>query len=786
MRNLLLASTMLAAGLLPGVAMAQQGNGLEEVTVTAQRTTQDFQKAGLAMDTVSADQLVEHGISTAAGLQSLVPSLTVQENGGPSNIYFVRGVGNFTVNGYSDPAIAFNYDDVYLGRPTSTAGMFYDLQRVEVLKGPQGTLYGRNATGGAINVLPNLPKLGEFSGNVTASYGNYNAATVEGAVNIPLGDKVALRASGNIVNRDGYLSDGTSDEVNQAGRLQLLADLTPDLTVRVAADYSHTGGKGPGSSYAGNFAFNPFAGGYTFVPSGLSHGTGLFSPASQAYRQTLYAGLPGRTLTPLQTGIYENNDYYGTEGHIEWRTSAGTLTVIPAWRHAKLDNIFAVPAFYGYSQEADDQTSLEARWSGERISIFDYLIGAYYFDKSVDGNYTFAQQALNAYQTFKADTTSYALFGRVTANITDDFRLIGGLRWTKDDKRFNGVANVLIDQCTVTVRGFPSCPTVPLLPLTDLPDQLPLPFVVPPPGQARPVGATGAILINAPTPVNTTLGKYYDTYHLGAEYDVAPRSLLYLSYDTGYRSGGFALSAGHETFQPEYIDAYTLGMKNRFFDNRLQLNIEAFLWKYRNLQVNHTGIDANGNQGQFTDNVGKSTNQGVEISAQALATENTLLTADVQYLDASYDSFVYNQPNIGLPPITGCPYSPNAGNPGLYDINCSGKPSYLSPKWTINLGVQQIFPIGDYQLVAEADTQYKSSRYVGFEYLSYEHVNANWQSNAQLILQDADARWSVAAYVRNIEDERTVQSAVFYNVGSTGTVVTSAPRTYGVRVNWKF
>lgn len=786
MRNLLLASTILAASLLPKLALAQQSNGLEEVVVTAQRTSQDFQKAGLAMDAVSADQLVEHGISTAAGLQSLVPSLTVQENGGPSTIFFMRGVGNFTVNGYSDPAIAFNYDDVYLGRPTSTAGMFYDLQRVEVLKGPQGTLYGRNATGGAINVLPKIPELGVFSGYVTAGYGNYNAVDVQSAVNIPLGDKLALRAAGNIVHHDGYLSDGSSDEDSQAGRVQILAAMTPDLTVRIAADYSHTGGKGPGSSYAGNFAFNPSTGGYTFIPSKLGRETGLLSPASQAYRQTLYAGLPGRALTPLETGIYEDNDYYGTEGHIAWRNSLGTLTVIPAWRHAKLDNVFAVPAFYGYSQEDDDQTSFEARFAGNRISIFDYLLGAYYFHETVDGNYTFAQQALNAYQTFGSDTTSYALFGRVTANITDNFRLIGGLRWTDDQKRFDGVANVLIDQCTVTVGGFPSCPTVPLLPLTDSPDQLPAPFIVPPPGQARPVGATGAILINAPTPVNTSLGKYYDTYHLGAEYDVAPHSLLYISYDTGYRSGGFALSAGHETFQPEYIDAYTVGMKNRFFNNRLQLNVEAFVWKYRNLQVNHTGIDANGNQGQFTDNVGKSTNQGVEVSAKALATENTLLTADIQYLDASYDSFVYNQPSTGLPPVTGCPHTIDPANPGLYDINCSGKPSYLSPKWTINLGAQQIFPLGNYQLIAEADTQYKSSRYVGFEYLSYEHVDPSWTSNAQLILQGSQDRWSVAAYVRNIENKRVVQSAVFYNIASTGTVVTSAPRTYGVRVNWKF
>ncbi|MHA6719984.1 TonB-dependent receptor [Sphingomonas sp. RS6] len=761
-----------------------QQQGLQEIIVTAQRKSENLQRAGIPVAVVTGDQLVSRGLTSANELGGSVPSLSAQPQGGANTVFFLRGVGNFTVNGYSDPAVAFNYDGVYLGRATSTSGIFYDLERVEVLKGPQGTLYGRNATAGAINVLPTRPKLGENSGFVTASYGNYNAFNVQGAVNIAMGEHGAMRVSGNLVSRDGYQTDGTNDEKTQALRVQFMSELTPDLTVRLGGDFAHSGGKGPGSTYAGRIVYNGTAN--QFVPSGLSENSGLFSPEAQAYRQTLFSGLSGRTLDPLDVEPYLDNNYYGANAEITLNTGAGTLTVIPAWRYSKLDNRFAVPAFYGNVAETDEQKSLEVRFAGKPIGMFDYIVGAYYFDESVDATYLFSQQALNAYQSFTSNTKSYAGFGRLTANFTDRLRLIGGLRYTKDDKDFDGRADVFLVRCTTVVQGRPSCPDAPLLPSTgryqDLPTSI---FPSVPDNQARPIGTTGALLIHAVTPVNTTISNDRFTYHLGAEFDVGPRSLLYANYETGFRSGGFALAAGYETFEPEYIDAYTIGMKNRFFDNRLQLNLEAFLWKYRNQQVNHTGVDQNGNQGQITENVGKSTNKGVEVDAQFLATPNTLLSVNVQYLDAKYDDFVYREPIGATPPVTGCPYRASAVA-GMYDIDCSGRTAYQSPKWTMNLGAQQTVPLGDYKLVVSGDTQYRSSRVVGFEYMPNQLVGATWVSNAQISFGAFDDRWSIAAFVRNIEDERYQASAQIYNAGSAALAVYSPPRTYGVRATSKF
>jgi iron complex outermembrane receptor protein len=773
------------AGETAAVDSAAPAEGLADIVVTAQRRSENLQKAAIPVDVVTGDTLVNSGLTVSGQLGQIVPSLAVQNNGGANMTFFLRGVGNFTVNGYSDPAIAFNYDGVYLGRPTSASGIFYDLERIEVLKGPQGTLYGRNATGGAVNVIPARPKPGETSGFAAVSYGNYDAVNVQGAMNLPLGDDGAIRVAGNVVSRDGYLSDGMSDEKTQALRVQLMGRLTPDLTVRVGADYAHNGGKGVGATYAESFFFNPAAGRFVVIPSGLPKSAGLYDPRSVAYRRTLFAGLPGRTLGALDPDVYQDNSFYGANAEIEWRTGAGTLTIIPAARFSSLNNKFPTPGFIGFIQEDDSQYSLEARFAGNRIGIFDYILGAYYFDERVKGNYTFQQDALSALQEFTSDTKSSAAFGRVTAHVTDALRLVGGLRYTKDKKRFNGFADVVTVVCTVRVNGIPSCPQAPVIPTTDTLAELPFP-VPALNGPPVPIIGTGAIIVRANTPVNERQSPGKFTYRAAVEYDLAPSSLLYASFETGYRSGGFALSFGKEQFEPEYLDAWTIGSKNRLFDNRLQLNLEAFYWKYKNQQVNHTGIDLRGNQGQFTENVGRSTNKGVEVEAQLLATETTLLSAQVQYLDAKYKNFVYTVPLGNAPPFVGCPVTVSATNPAVREVNCSGKQAYNSPKWTANLGVQQTVPLGNFKLVGQVDTQYKSRRVVGFEYADYQIVGSTWTTNAQLSFGPESDKWSLTAFVRNIENNRIVTAAPLFNIGGVGTIVTSPPRTYGVRANVRF
>ena len=752
--------------------------GLRDVIVTAQRQSESSQRAAVPLSVVEGGALRAAGITQVDRLNALAPALSIAPTNTGSAV-FVRGVGNFTLAPSSDPAIAFNYDGVYVGRPTATTGVFYDLDRVEILKGPQGILYGRNATGGAINVLPAQPRMGELSGYASVAYGNYNTLTAEGAVNLPFGENGAARVSLARSSHDGYLSDGTSDEDTWAGRLQLKAALTPSLTVRVAGDYAHNGGEGVGIDYSG-----VFINGTTFVPSGIPVGTGSNSPIGQAYRQgTVFASL-GNRLPPLPTP-FQNNSFYGVNAQIEWNTGAGTLTVIPAWRNAQLDYLTAAGGILYHNMEKDNQYSLEARFAGTRVGPLDYQIGAYYYDEYLNVRTQVSTGNLGYFDKPQYSNKSLAGFGRLTLHVDERLRLVGGLRYTRDKKLFSidRIGSILV--CTVFVAGQRSCPNAPTVPLFTDTSQLGYPY---PTGAPAPIirnGAfTGAISIATATKiVNRPLRSGKLTYRGAVEFDLAERSLLYASVESGYRAGGFSVATGYETYRPETITAYTIGTKNRFFDNKLQLNLEGFIWKYKDQQVLRTGVDLSNSIAQFTQNIGSSTIKGFEVDGKLLVTPTTLVGADVQYLDAQQKDFTYLAP-AGTPPTTGCPVTVGTG-PAPYLVNCSGFPSYNSPKWTLNLSGQQTVNVGDYKLVLTADTQYRSSRYVGFQYVAQQLVKPTWTTNAQVQFGPQDERWSISGFIRNIENDRYT---IYSQAGSVNFLVigTAAPRTYGARLAAKF
>ena len=755
-------------------------SGLGDIIVTAQRRAENSQHAAIPIDVVSAQGLLKNGVVAPESLGTLVPSLAATPGGGGRVNFFLRGVGNFTANPTFDSSVAFNYDNVYIGRPGSTGGLFYDLERVEVLKGPQGTLYGRNATGGAINVLPVHPKAGDLSGYLTGSYGNYNAYGIEGALNLPLGPDGAARVSGNVIKHDGYLSDGTSDDDTKALRVQMLGKLTSNLTVRLSGDYASVRGAGTGTTYVDSYFYNPASGQYVVKPSGLGPSTGIYDPAAQAFRDTLHAGPAGRNLSPISPYPYVHNDFYGTNAEITLTTGAGTLTVIPAWRYDRQNNISDTFGFTAGVWQKDEQYSAEARFSGNRIGIFDYTLGALYYDEHNVGHYAVGQQALINFQNIDQKLTSYATFARLTAHLSDTLRLVGGVRYTHDHKTLVGNSDDLTIVCVA-----PACPAAPLFPQATYPSGLGLP--VPPSGGVVPLIGTGAIIARSPAEaVNDGFNTGKVTYRGAVEYDIAARSLLYASVETGFRSGGLQPVSGYEIYKPETITAYTIGSKNRFFDNRLQLNIEAFFWKYRNQQLASITLDAEGNQGFFIKNIGRTTNYGVEAEARLLATPSTILNAQVQYLYTKYDSFHYTVPTGNAPPFTTCASSVDAANPSVRDVDCSGKPAYNAPRWTVNLGVDQTFHLRDYKIVASVDSQYRSSRWVGFEFAPGQFVGPTWQTNAQLSFGPASDAWSIAGYVRNIENNRFAVNANEFAIGNAIVATTNPPRTYGVRGSVKF
>lgn len=774
------------------------GPGLAEIVVTAQRRAESSQKAAVAIAVVDSATLTQAQVTSPAQLTNLVPALQVSRGGGGTNVsIFLRGVGTLTANSYTDSAVAFNYDGVYVGRPNATTGYFYDVARLEVLKGPQGTLYGRNATGGAINVIPVTPRLGETEGFVTASLGNYDAVNLQGAVNIATSEHSALRVAGTYVNRDGYQTDGTSDEESRGIRGQFLIEPSEALSIRLSGDYFEREGLGASSTLIAQVPINPFTNSYAIIPTGLPVNSGANGPGAAAVLSSTFNGISGRTLLPLARRSSLDGQFWGVGTEIGLKTGIGTFTLVAAHRAHDTDDVTNGAGFLVVDKQKFRQDSLELRLNGS-VGPIDYILGGFYYDDRMDADYAPINQAINNYQSFIQSTKSLAGFGRLTYNVTDRLRLVGGLRYTRDRKTLAGASNTMIALCRAP-NG--QCPDAPLIPFTESPDQaiaalglLPVApgvFISP-----TPAAANTLYLLNTRT-VDSRLTNRKLTWRGAVEFDAGPSNLLYASVETGFRSGGFSFSLARPSYDPETITAYTVGSKNRFLGNRVQLNVEGFYWKYRDQQLAHAGNEADGTPSFFTENVGGATVKGVEVEGQFAMSRNTLLTGSVQYLDAKNDDFKFDIPAtlnpvlstptapVYFPLVTGCATSgPTAGQ---WNVDCSGLSATRAPKWTLSFGVQQTIPLSSgARFMVNANTRYQSSNFTGFDQIITDIQGGYWTSNADLTFMSSNDKFSISAFVNNIENYRAkIYSQYFAATGLVGASYAD-PRTYGVRMTTRF
>lgn len=828
MRLILLTTSALVSVAVAAPAFAQEaGNdqsGITDIVVTAQRKEESLQKAAVAIDAVSQAQLANQGVTDPRNITKLVPSLTISNGGGQNSSLFLRGVGNRTNNSYNDPAIAISYDGVYVARPAALTGAaFYDLERVEVLKGPQGILYGRNATGGALNILPAKPKLGDRFGGFSVDVGSYDAFNANGYVNLPVGDTVAVRLAGTRQIQNGINRDGTDDRDVWSVRGQLLFKPSDNISVKIGGDYTKVGGKGPGNHYLGNYTPGP--NGYTFTASPFDLYEGMNTAAANAYRNTLL-GAPGfGFLQSMNAQPFIDMEYWGVNGELNATTGIGKLTVITAYRADKGSVAFNGPGFNtAVNIVNDNQTSVEARLAG-RVGPLDYIVGGFFLNDNSFASNEFNQEFVLPIQRYNHNTKSWAGFGQLTYNVTDRFRLLGGLRHTQDTKKMDGIINNFITFCG-------GLPPANLTPPASFPNGCAAPNALPRYPNFLSTGdtinwlvANGWISATATDQANPqvfpllngrgTILKTYSpvvatrkfnrwTWKASAEFDVSPQNLLYATYETGYRAGGMQLAEGHPTYEPEYLDSFTVGSKNRFFDNKVQLNLEGFWWKYRDQQITYFTVDSSGTLINSNENAGRVDIKGVDADLIVKPTRNTTLSAKVQYLDSNYkDLHLYTaapRDNIGCP-FTLMTYGSNprypasttnpagtqvlAGGAPVKDFNCSGHQGVFAPKWTVNLGAEQVVPVGNLELVGRVDTAWRDAQWGGFEFLAFERIPAYWTTDASLTLRAAKGGWSLSAYVLNIEDKRRY---LFPQQSPIGMAVTtlSAPRTWGVRFGADF
>lgn len=728
------------------VSESPQGN-LEEIVVTAQRREESTQRAAIAIAALSPQKIA--GVTDVTGLSKLVPAVQFSASQSADPLVYIRGVGSLAGNSLTEPAVTFGYDGVPVARTYHTAGLLFDLARVEVLKGPQGTLYGRNATGGAVNLILRRPQLGELGFDVGVEVGNYNRFSVDGAVNLPLGDAVALRLSGQRVKRDGYYSDGAGDQDTISGRAQVLFQpVGSNLSFNLGVDYSRQRGIGPGGVSLAGETINAAAGSIMAPGFPASERVGAGDPRlAPIYATNLMFYDPAKRRN--------DNHNWGVTGNLEWATDIGTLTVIPAYREAKLD-YYALGGFGIDDKEKDQQTSVEIRFASNKDSRFSWIVGGYYMKEVNEA--AFLADAANPppsfgpaspfsftnLNTWRLETETKAIFADGTFNVTDNLRVFGGIRYTIENKSADGVH------------------------LSD--------------GPVAPVNPSNPIFLN------DSLTFKAATWRAGAQWDIADRSMVYASVSRGFHSGGFFFTHDDPIYKPEFLTAYTLGTKNELMDRRLRVNIEAFYWRYVDQQISHITFDSVGSVVFATQNVGAVDIKGLEFEGEFLATPNTLLTANVQYLDSKYDEFTFVQAFI--PPNTGCPSSPGP----IYVVNCAGRRPPLAPKWTMNLGVQQTIPLSSgASFVVNLRTHYQSDTQTTVEDVPVGLQPAYWLSDASITYNSPNKALSVTAFIDNITDE-TILATTFANPFS-GAIPGSpplyfgqlqAPRTYGLRLRANF
>ncbi len=737
-------------------ALAQQASasdeqGLEDIVVTAQRREETLQKAAIPVSAIAGDTLTRQSITQATDITRLVPALQIAPAASFTQIY-LRGVGTFGANAFAEQGVAFNLDGVYLSRPAAPAALFYDLERMEVLKGPQGTLYGRNATGGAVNLITAKPKLGAFSGFATAEYGNYDAIKGSAALNIPVGDKAAFRLSGQYVKRDGFYSDGYDDEDTQAIRGQFRLDTGNGFNMNIMLDYGKVGGQGSGG---------------TIMP--LLAGKRRLGPSDPAVVAAYVARAPG---APVPQAIarndgYQDNKYYGAVATLNADLGFAKLTVIPAWRKTDLDFLSYASSFLIDVTENSDQMSLEARLSNQSDKL-KWVLGSYYFSEDTSARQFFDQASNGTRINSELQTRSFAVFGEATYSLTDRFRITGGARYTKDNKQQVTEAHTL--------------PFVGFVPPA-------FPNFVP-------------IILDLRTDAASDVNFKKTTWKAGVEFDAGPRSLLYATVATGFKSGILYSALGQNFSAPERLTAYTLGSKNRFFDNTLQVNVEAFYWDYKDQQISHLApvqVAMTPGGAIFgpvfkTENAGAATIYGFETELLWQPSRSDLLSVNLQYLHTKYDDLRYQAYSVtGAVPVIGCAVTPTAllgasAAARIYNVDCSGKPVVNAPKWAINAGYDHTFDLGGGgKIIAGVDTRIESSRFLSIDFLPLGKQGSYMMSIARLTYETESGNLAVTAFINNLENELVFSNSL-QSPAKAGVIYNQLrpPRTYGVRATVRF
>ena len=813
MRILVLAQAGLYAFLLIGSSVSAQV--LEEITVTAQKREQSLSDIGLTVNAFDGDTIRELGVSTVEDLTLHTPGFIYNEAGGLGvPVFTIRGVGFDDYSVQSNSTVGVYVDEVALPYPVMTRGQMFDVQRVEVLKGPQGDLYGRNTTGGAVNFVSNKPTE-EFEAGVTLEYGRYNSLGLDAHIGGSLSDTVRGRIALTSTNSsDGWFESHTrSDELGEVDTLGVRAlldfDVSDSANVLINVHYNSDESENAGQARSG--LLGPTID--QFVGVGLTQESGWLALPLAA------SAFPGNTGIPVADGLApaapedpdtgdwnagfrpaNDNELFGTSVTINWDFEAATLTSISAYdKFERLDSFdwdgTALSLFEQVSDTEITSFSQELRLTSTGDGAVSWIAGLYYSDDEIDDIYHASVGEASGSsglfadvdQTTLQNTTTTAVFGHVEYEFSDAWRLTLGGRFTNEERDvsacsrdadgglaflfsgldlidfdFGGTGDDFFLSSTALVTG--DCVTV---------DPNRGSVVVDGNGAGTLVifGGESDLFTNEIDTDNFS-GK------VGLDYMPNDDLLLYASVGTGFKSGGYngALASSFlqlEPYREEELTTVELGFKATLADGSMQLNAAAFYYDYQDKQIISVTNDPVFGPLAALVNVPESEILGAEIEGSWLPTDALSINFGLAFLDTEvneYQGFHPLQPGVGL-------------------VDFKGAELGSAPQLTANLRAAYEWSLAnDHYVRLGGDLSYRDDYHAGLQFVNPTDVRFDVESytliNARLAYGAQDAKWEVAAWVRNLADEYYYHSASFSNDAITRGV--GQGRNYGVAFSYNW
>lgn len=760
------------------------------IVVTANRREASLQDTPLSISAFGEDELKNRSITSIEQVGAIAPGVQISTYQGDTSI-FIRGIGTPTIIAGTDSSTATYVDGVYISRPAAIGPQFFDIERIEVLRGPQGTLYGRNATGGAVNIVTNRPT-DILEGNLQLTVGNYDRFRVAGAVSGPLSDAIRARLAFQLEDRGGYATvtrpDNSTERVEDkedfSVRLTVEADISPDATLTVNGDYYRADDKANAYFYASaGYAdevpdwYGTREGSQTLPYFAIKNAGRVSAVASR----NIFADVP----------FFNEVENWGLGAKLDWNIADYNLKVIGSYRDTNpvSQNEFDLSdTFNNYVGREEDhwQWSSEVQLSSPVDQPFSWIAGGYYFqerniiDNDIFGNFwepiliqgftdlqaagvlppfpvVFPETDLccELHLSGEQETKAWALYLDTQWDVSDQFTVRLGGRYSEEKR--DGRQNfdlVMLPNTRIAPNTifFPNAITED----RDAAQPDPFGFIIAP--------------VNGPTTFNAFTPK------IGIDFKPNDDVLLYASIQRGFKSGGYNIgSTQRDPFEPEKIWSYEIGARTELLDRALLLNASAFWYDYTNLQAQ----DSVGNQ-PIIQNVGKARVRGFEVETVARPSDFFRLEGAVTYVDAQ---FTEGQLTESLRP------APLTQAPGTLLRDLDGLRLPRAPRWKFSVAGQVDQPLGDMgNITARAEYHWQSKIYFTVFNIDAASQESYGLLRASLGFTSADEKWSIRLFGDNLTGE-----TYFTNQILTGTVYGAefvgplgAPRTYGIDLGFSF